>query len=274
MNRLARTLCLIGITGAAAAGGGCALDTKPGSESIFTLVRGPSLEEGAAWAIDKFDAEKRYRGTLIIADQPFAGEELYLRVFLDNIKDEDARVRMASIRGLANHGRPEHAALIIPLLKDADPQVRKEAARGLQRLSSDDAVEPLIAASREPDLEAKEPTGEADDAVRVEAVDALGQFPSDKVLQSLVQSLADSRLVVNEAARSSLRTLTGQDFGLDRRAWLDWLRVTREPFKARALYTYNVFHRDIKWYERLPFVSKPPNETTSIPNGMPLPGVK
>lgn len=268
-----RTLALAVFIGAAMQGG-CALDTKPGAESIITAFQGPTIADAAEWSVDKFDADKRYRGTLILANQPFAGEELYLKLFIDNVNDEDPRVRAASVRAIANHGKPEHGKLLIARLKDAEPLVRKEAARGLQRLSSADAIAPLILASREPDLDRKDSEGEMYESVRIEAVDALGQYPDDKVIQALVQSLADTRLAVNRTAHNSLRTLTGQDFGLDRRAWLDWYKATTSPFDARALYTYNTFSRRQKWWEYIPFVPKPPNEVASIPNGMPLPGVK
>ena len=272
-TRSTRTLALaVGVSGMLLSG--CALDTKPGAESIITAFSGPTVAEAAEWSVDKYDADKRYRGTLILSNQPFAGDDLYLKLFLDNINDEDARVRSASVRAIANHGKPEQAQLLITKLKDVEAMVRKEAARGLQRLSSTDAIDPLIEISREPDVDRKDSGGEAEEAVRVEAVDALGQFPNDKVVQALVQSLADTRLAVNRSAHNSLRTLTGQDFGLDRRAWLDWYKDTKDPFKARALYTYNVFSRGYKWWEYIPFVPKPPNETTSIPNGMILPGVK
>jgi len=268
-----KTLALAVFIGAAMTGG-CALDTKPGAESIMTAFSGPTIGEAAEWAVDKFDADKRYRGTLILANQSFAGEELYMKLFIDNIDDEDARVRAASVRAIAHHGKPEQGKLLVAKLKDAEPMVRKEAARGLQRLSSIDAIAPLIAVSREPEMDRKDAVGEPFEAVRIEAVDALGQYPDDKVIQALVQSLADSNLAVNRTAHNSLRTLTGQDFGLERRAWLDWYKAAKSPFDARALYTYNVFSRRQKWWEYIPFVPKPPNEVASIPNGMPLPGVK
>ncbi len=76
-------------------------------------------------------------------------------------------------------------------------------------------------------------------------------------------------MIVNQTTLSSLKTLTGQDFGVDRRAWAKWVRDTREPFAARTAYVYPAYTRDKTWLEYLPFISGPPNEVASTPVGMP-----
>jgi hypothetical protein len=259
---------------AASLGGlsGCRLDTKPGATSIFQAFQEPTPEEAARMAIDRLDANNRYRGTLLLSGQPFASEPLYIQLFADNIKDADPGVRAVSVRALGNHGRPEHAPLLIEALKDTDALVRREAARALQRLHDPQAVAPLLVAVREPDLDDPEVPSEPDPEVRVEAAAALGQYAEPKVFEALVQSLADSRLAVNRAAQNSLRVLTGQDFGLDRRGWLDWAKDNSELFKGQAVYSYPVFSREKSLIEYIPFVPQPPNEPTSTPLGMPLPG--
>jgi hypothetical protein len=252
---------------------GCRIDTK-GQDSILAAFQGPSIGDAALMAVDPYSADNRYKGTLIIGSQPFAGEELYMRLFLENINDPDPRVRVASMRAIANHGRPEQAPLLIEGLSHPDPFVRVEAARGLQRLYNTQAIDPLVIASREPDLEKPDVPAEASAAVRVEAVDALGQYADDRAIQALIAALNDSDLAVNRTAQNSLRTLTGQDFALNQRAWLDWYGEAKSPFANRSVYEYNAFARGKKWYEYLPFVPSPPNEPTSSPNGFPLGGVK
>ncbi len=252
---------------------GCRLDTK-GQDSILAAFQGPSVGDAALMAVDPYSADNRYKGTLIIGSQPFAGEELYMRLFLQNIADTDPRVRIASMRAIANHGRPEHVPLLIEGLSHSDVLVRVEAARGLQRLYNTDAIDPLVIASKEPDLEKPDDLAEVSASVRVEAVDALGQYADDRSMQALVAALNDSDLSVNRAAQNSLRTLTGQDFGLSQRQWLDWYEDTKSPFANRSVYEYNAFSRPKKWYEHIPFVPPPPNEPTSSPNGYPLGGVK
>ncbi len=244
--------------------GGC--DTsgmRRGTDSILDIFAEPTPAEAVEMALDKYDADKRYRGTLLLSTQPFAGEELYMKLFIDNSKDRDPGVRTAATRAVANHGGPEHVPLLIDRLTDEDRLVRIEAARGLQRIHSDSAIDPL--------LKAIDVDNESDPAVRSEAADALGQYADSKVLESLIASLEDSNLAVNSRTLASLKTLTGQDFGFDRRAWLDWYKSATTPFAGRSVYTFPAFNRSKSFIEYLPFVPQPPNEASTAPVGMPLP---
>lgn len=241
-------------------------DLRPGAKSILELSAPPSPREAAEWAIDPYDANNRYRGTLLLANATFAGEDVYLRLFEDNIRDPDPGVRAAAARALANHGSRPHAPLLVAALSDPDIGVRLEAARGLQRLHAPDAVDALAAAL--------DPAREAEPSVRAEAADALGQYPQRRVVEALIAALDDPNLAVNRTTRSSLRTLTGQDLGFDRAEWARWYNRSPATFAAGGLYVYPVYHRDKFWYEYLPFVPPPPNETPSTPAGMPLPGAQ
>lgn len=251
----------------------CELNLRPGAESIleaFDNQRTPP--ELAAMAIDPYDANNRYIGTLGLANMPFAGEPLYIRLFVDNIKDPDPAVRGAAARGLANHGQPVHAPLLVAALGDRDRGVRLEAARGLQRLHNPAAVDALLVAVREPLLSRDGRTttpGEQDPEIRAEAAFALGQYAQNRILQALIAGVDDSDLAVNRNALASLRTLTGQDFGYSRAAWLEWLSRTKDPFAARGEYIFPVFNRKPRIYEHLPFVPPPPNEIAGPPAGMP-----
>ena len=237
------------------------MDLRPGATSVLQIFQQPSSQEAAAMAIDKYDAEKRYQGTLLLANAAFANEPVYQQLFLDNIKDEDAGVRAVAARAIANHGSPEQVPVILICLKDSEPLVRQEAARALQRLHNPIAVDPLI--------QVLDPEKETEVDVRAEAASALGQYAEPKVLQTLIASLDDPQLAVNRSTVDSLRTLTGQDFGLDRRAWVRWLDTTKEPFAARAMYQYPYFTRSKYWIEYLPFVPPPPLEPAGTPAGLP-----
>lgn len=247
-------LCLIG---------GCTtprLDTKPGATSIFSVWAPPSPQQAAEWAIDKYDAEARYRGTLLLANAPFAGEPIYIQLFQQNINDEDAGVRLAATRGLANHGGPANVPYIIERLTDSEELVRLEAARGLQRVHNPEAIPALIKAM----TEAEEP----DTSVRAEAALALAHYPETPVVEQLIANLDDPALAVNRNTVASLRILTGQDFGTSRRAWTQWYKGNQDLFAAQSTFTYPAFERSKFWYEYLPFWPPPPNEPPAAPAGL------
>ena len=253
------------ITAGCAVLGGCGwvdFEARPGATSVVDLFFAqPSPLEAAQMAIDPYNPNDRYRGTLLLANAPFAGEPVYLQLFEDNIKDADPSVRTAAARALANHGQPRHVPMLIEALGDEDRLVRQEAARGLQRLHDARAINPLIRAMREE----TEPSAD----VRTEAALALGQYAQHRVLDALIQALDDRSLTVNRAAESSLRTLTGQDLGLDRTVWGAWSIETTDAFAQRQPYLFPVFNRERYIIEYLPFIPRPPNETPATPAGMP-----
>jgi len=246
---------------------GCdSMTLKPGAKGIFDGASGPGPTEAAEWSIDRFDADKRYRGTLLLANAPWANEPVYIKLFTDNINDVDPGVRAAAIRGLANHGSPEHVEIIAARLTDEDPGVREMAARALQRIHSPDAIDPL--------LERLDPAKEGEFSVRTQAARALGQYRETRVVELLIQTLDDDNLAVTDACRSSLRTLTGQDLGLSRAAWATWYKAQetgQEVFAAGGTYMYPIYSRDRDWWEYFPFVPPPPNEQASTPAGL-IPG--
>jgi hypothetical protein len=253
---------------------GCELNLRPGAESIFdAFADGPRTPpQLAAMAIDPYDANSRYIGTLGLANMWFASEPLYIKLFVDNIRDSDPAVRGAASRGLANHGDPSHAPLLVTALSDRDHGVRLEAARGLQRLHNPAAIDALLIAVREPLLARDGRTiqqGELNPEIRAEAAIALGQYAQVRVLQALIAAVDDSNLTVNRTALSSLEILTGQNLGYSRSAWLEWLGRAQDPFAQRGEYVFPVFQRRHRIYEHLPFVPQPPNETPGTPAGMP-----
>jgi hypothetical protein len=252
------------------------LDIPKGSDSILAAFSGPSPSDAAAWSTDPNSADKRYRGTLLLANAPWAGEPVYLALYEDAAKDPDASVRTAGIRALALHGNPSHVAIILQHLSlkdEPDRLVRVEAARALQRLHDTSAIEPLIQALRPPTRHLvgerwiDEPN-EPDAGVRAQAAEALGQYPERRVAQALIVALHDGNLSVNYSSLRSLRTLTGQDFGYDTALWQDWFKAAPDTFAARSTYIYPVFQRPKRFYEYIPFFPPPPNESPAAPVGV------
>lgn len=257
---------------AALALAGCSANIKPGAKSIFEAFDNtPNPGEYADMAVDRYDANNRALGTLGLANMPFAGEPLYIQLFTANAADPDPAVRIAALRGLATHGDASSAPILLKALADKDKIVRLEAVRGLQRIHSPAAIDPLVTAMREPDLTITRQTAETEPDIRAEAATALGQYAERRVLNALIAGLDDSSLAVNACALNSLRTLTGQDLGLDRATWFDWLQNTPEPFAGRSVFNYPTFSRARKFYEYLPFVPRPPNERSAPPAGLPMP---
>lgn len=243
---------------------------KPGSEGILQdLFTGPTPGDAVEMSVDQYDADRRYRGTSLLANAPFASEPVYLDLFITNASDPDPAVRTAAVRGLANNGNPSHVPLLVECLRDPDRLVRLEAARGLQRLHNPMAVDTLLLAIRPGELsEDAEPEAQ----VRAEAADALGQYAENRVVRALIAALTDESFLVTNNARQSLRTLTGQDFGTDRKAWSAWNEGTRNTFAAQSVYRFPGYERERKTIEYLPFIPPPPRQAPSVPVGMPPPG--
>lgn len=244
-----------------------------GATSLLGLAQPVSPTEAAEMALDEYNPDARARGTVLLANAYFGDQEPYLELYVDHIDDPDPAVRAAAARALSIHGSPEHVPLLIQRLDPAtEPSeaVRLEAARALQRIHNTQAVPTLLAAIRRPIPTDPEAGGEPNPDVRAEAAIALGQYAEPRVFEGLVVALEERHLAVNTAARDALRTITGQDFGFDRRAWARWYETVTDPFAGRGEYRYPVFQRDRRIHEvLLPFLPEPPNEPSAPPVGMP-----
>ncbi len=238
--------------------GGATADTN----SILGAFSGPTPTEAAAWAVDPYDADKRARGMLILANQPFGGERVYIDVYRLALNDEDPAVRAVAVRALALHGTTEDAERIAEHLDDGDRLLRWESARGLQRLHNTATIDPL--------LERLDTEKESQPEVRAAAARALGQYAEAVVLEGLISALDDRDLTVNRAAKWSLKTLTGQDFRYDVREWVAWRQAATDPFAERRDYEYPVFSRSPTWVEKIIPWMEPPNEERARPVGMPV----
>lgn len=256
---------------ALALGGGCSqqtLDNVEESNSILAfLPSAPTPAEAARWSQDPYDADKRFRGTNLLANAPFGGEDVYIATYRMKLgappatePDGDSGVRGVAARALSLHGAGEDAVLILPLLSDPDRRTRLEGVRALQRLHNPVAIDPLLAAL--------DPKKELEFDVRAEAATALGQYAEPRVLQGLIGALDDDNLAVTRSAQHSLKILTGQALGEDTRAWVEWAKSTKTPFAAGSAYEYPVFNRDRYWFEYIPLVPQPPNEVAAAPAGL------
>lgn len=221
-------------------------------ESIFEFISPPTPAEAVAWATDPYDADKRFRGLLLLANAPFGSEKPYVEMYRLAADDGDPGVRGMALRALAMHGTSADGPLVTKKLGDANDLVRWESSRALQRMYHPEAVSAL--------LERLDPKKESNVQVRAAAARALGQYPQPRVVQGLISALRDRQLTVNESALASLKILTGEDFGYEAKAWRDWAEGSKEMFARGGVYTYPYFERERTWVEWIvPFLD-PPNE--------------
>ena len=223
--------------------------------------------QAATDALNPYNPDLRREGVVLLSNAPFGGADVYLDMYRDYVEHEtDPLVRAASITALGRHGMPEDAALIAPWMSPEvteSQNVRWVAAKALQRLHNPEVVEPLI----EVLINSTENVGETKAAAAV----ALGQYPEDRVFQSLVVALDDRRLAVNVDAAQSLATLTGQSFGMDRIAWQRWYDSLSDKstlFAAKQDYFYPTYDRDKLWFEYITFWIEQTYESPSQPAGL------
>ena len=219
-----------------------------------------SPPEAARMMVDPYDPDNRRRGTVLISNSPFGGSDAYLTLYRDRAKYEtDPLVRAASLAALGRYGQPEDGPLIAASLSHEKFQVRWEAAKALQRIHNPDVVRDLlrVIANIDEDVD-----------IRIAAAIALGQYPQDRVFQGLVAALDVSQLAINVAARQSLETLTGQDFGFEATDWLRWYSRTTGPFANQQEYLFPTYSREQSFFEKLAFWSSPNFEKPAAPAGL------
>lgn len=257
---MSRRFALRPIAAAALAlSGGCDTITSDFG-SFFDSFNPPTPAQAAQWAADANDAENQRRGIALLASAPWGGAEPYVRLYRLYVEEPtDPLVKAFSIRALGRHGDASDAVLVAKQLESPNRLVRLEAAKALQRLH-----DPQVADSIWKRLidEAEE------DQIRTELAIALGQYPSDPVLQALIRSLDQRELAVNWAALDSLHSLTGRDLGLDQQAWLAW-REAGGQFPPGDRFLYPTFTRPRRVMDYLLFWVPLEFEDPGVPVGTP-----
>jgi len=250
MNHRPVSFALLGFAAAAllavaAAVPGCA---NSGGDSIFAglVDLPPTPGEAARDMFNPFDADKRRAAVAALSASHFGGEEEYVRAYRLLITDEDATVRAAVVRALGLHGSVEDVDLLAPRLDDEAEAVRWEAGQALQKIHNPAALPQLTRhtiAQHETSVD-----------VRIACARALGQYAEPRVVDALIGALNDPDFGVVHAARGSLRTLTGQDFGHDAAKWLAWSKENPERlFEQQQQYTWKPFGKPPSTFEKIQF---------------------
>jgi hypothetical protein len=245
--------------------GFCALSVVAGCDTMRQDIGEISLKsttpsEAARMMMDTTDPDNRRVGTVLISNSAFGGTDVYVQWYRDSVESEpNPLVRAVAVSALGRHGTPEDAVSIALRLDDEQFQVRWESAKALQRLHYPAVVPVLLATVRNED---EEPD------IRVASAISLGQYPQDRVFQTLVAALDTPQLSINEAARGSLQTLTGEDHGLDPGPWLHWYNGVSNPFAGQREYLYPTYHRKESFLEKLAFWSSTTYEEPAVPTGL------
>lgn len=228
---------------------GCATDEGGGEGNGFfdeAFDFPPSPTQAVAMATDTTDPDNRREGLLWLSSAKFGGEEVYLELYRLFHNDQHPNVRAAAAKALGMHGKSEDAAYLMLLLEDDDPFTRWQAANGLRMIHNPAAAEPLTARL--------DPSVEEAANVRQAAADALGQYPTIAVFNSLLVALEDRDYAVVDAARRSLIALTGHDAGVDPRDWSAWSSANAgDLFANQQVYTYQPYVRPRYWSDYVTF---------------------
>jgi len=212
-------------------------------------------------AFNVYDADVRRRSVNELAAAPFGGEQKYVRTYRLLIDDPDPTVRAACAHALGLHGDVEDAERLIIRLDDVGVMVRWEAAKALQKIHNPSAAKPLIVAMRRTDEDAD---------VRKAAAVALGQYAEPRVFDALVGALEDVNHSVVVAARRSLKTLTGYDFGSDGAMWLAWAALPETNlFERQETYTWQPYQGPAGIVDKVKFWNKTPEQSLPrVPTGL------
>jgi hypothetical protein len=231
----------------------------PRIDRMLDAITPPTPAEEARNVFNVYDADVRQRAISNLAAAPFGAEEPYVKLYRLMIDDPDPTVRAAATKALGEHGSPEDVPTILIRLRESAAMVRWEAARAFQKLHNPEAVRPLVQTL----------TRDEDGDVRQAAATALGQYPEPEVFNALVSALHDRLHSVSYAARQSLKTLTGQDFGPDGGKWLAWSEDNTERlFDGKQEYVWQPYQAPPKFLERMQFWKERPPIPPQRPRGI------
>ena len=187
------------------------LDTLTGKTPIADVAR---MENPRS-------ADERRKGIARLATRDFAQEPLYTRRYRQIAQgDADATVRAAAIRAL-NASRDKSAVpVFIAALGDESDLVRLQAAKALSNIPDPAAADPLVRV-----LGNRAETRD----VRIAASEALRHYRNPEVARVLAGTVGGRDFSIAWQSRWSLKILTGNDYGYDERAWLEYLTGPNNP---------------------------------------------
>ncbi|MGB8854447.1 MAG: HEAT repeat domain-containing protein [Pirellulales bacterium] len=141
------------------------------------------------------------------------------------LAEHDPLVRARIVQAAAVFNTPSAAAICAGAVADPDPQVRAAACDAWAQRGGPEAVRLLMARF----------DGDAELAVRLRALHALGSIRDEAAIAVLARALDDADPAIQMRAMGSLRQLAGRDLGNDPATWKAWAANPRRSSSPWSL---------------------------------------
>ena len=146
--------------------------------------------------------------------------------------EQDPVLRAQILRTLGHFPSEKSAGVLAAGLHDKNRDVRIAACEGLGRHKGPAAAEELSHAIAD----------DADVDVRLAAARALGEAADPKSVAALGTALEDHNPAMQHRAMSSLKKVSGQDYGTDVEAWKEYAKSGQGPAQPTLV------QRILKWF--------------------------
>jgi HEAT repeat protein len=202
---------------------------------VFAVPRG--IWSGISWSWDAITGDRpikyaknlfdnnpdlRREAVYVLSDNRWGRNEPYTKYYAHMAAvDTEPTVRTAAIRALNRSRNTVSVPAYISALNDADANVRLEAAKALANIPDPRAATGLMKLLGD-EHENRD--------VRLACADALREYRTSEVAQSLIRVLNGQDFGVAWQARQSLNLMTGQDYRYSQSAWLGYLTGPAKPF--------------------------------------------
>lgn len=215
MQQLSRISSVLALVVASSTGCTVTPDMWPFRDNEITNYQTPALRTGA---IREFAAKSNGLDT---PEQQEITSQLARQIQVE----PDPLVRAAIVETIAKFNTPLAGQVLVAGLGDSDPVVRRKCCHGLGEKQQLAAIEPLARALRE----------DSDPDVRMAATKALGRIESPESIKALAAALQDRDPAMQFAAMQSVKQLSGEDFGGDVRAYLQYAQGENPTINKREI---------------------------------------
>jgi hypothetical protein len=138
--------------------------------------------------------------------------------------EPDPLVREAIVEALSEFKTPLAKQVLQAGLADSDIEVRRKCCVALGERGETDSVTMLAEVIK----------GDEEHEVRIAAVDALGKIKSPESVKALAVALEDGDPAMQYAGVSSMKAISGRDYGGDVSLWLEYARNGDAPMPEKS----------------------------------------